>query len=187
MRMVLVSILVDGAIQMEGKINQANENRKRRMMNQNGPNKIQKFRTNTQVQIYRPNPNGGYQKPGGNNNYASNNNNTSNFNRAPPKYENIANNNANNNTAPMTGSDALPVVAKDKSQITCFECGVKGHYSNECPKKLAKIAPTADAPAQQQRHVAHGRNQNHRNSRFYHMTATEAREVPNARIGMSSC
>ena len=149
MQMVLVSIqftdieaLVDTAIQMEGKINQANENCKRRMMNKNGPSKVQKFRTSTQVQIYRPNPNGGYQKPGGNNNnYASNNNNTRNFNRAPPKYENVANNNANTNTSPMTGSNALPVEAKDKSQITCFECGVKGHYSNECPKKLAKIAP----------------------------------------------
>ena len=188
MQTILVSIqfidieaLVDAAIQMEGKINQANENRKRRMMNQNGPHKVQKFRTSTQVQIYRSNPNGGYQKPGGNDNYASNHNNTSNFNRAPPKYENVL------NPAPMTGSNALHVAAKDKSQITSFECGVKGHYSNERPKKLAKIAPNADAPAQQQRRVTNGRNQNNRNSRFYHMTAAEAQEAPNARMGMSSC
>ena len=146
------------------------------MMNQNGPHKIQKFRTTEHFQIYRPNPNGGYQKPGG-----SNNNNTSNFNHAPPKYENVT------NTAPMTGSNALPVAAKDKSQITCYDCGVKGHYSNECPKKLAKIAPKTDAPAQQQRRVANGRNQNNRNSRFYHMTAAEAQEAPDARTGMSSC
>ena len=162
---------------MEGKINQAQENRRRRMMNQNGPNKVQKFRSSTQVQINRPNPNGGYQKPGGNNN-----NTTSNFNRAPPKYEN-----ANNNTAPMNGNNALPIATKDKSQITCFDCGVKGHYSNECPKKLAKIIPKADAPAQRQRRVTNGRNQNNRNSRFYHMTAAEAQEAPNARMGMSSC
>ena len=190
MQTVLVSIqfmdieaLVDAAIQMEGKINQAHENRKRRMMNQNGPNKVQKFCTSTHVQIYRPNPNGGYQKPGGNNNYASNNNNTSNFNHAPPKYKNVA----NSNNAPMTGNNALPVAAKDKSQITCFECGVKGHYSNECPNKLVKITPNTYAPAQQQRRVANGRNQNNRNSRFYHMTAAEAQEAPNARMGMPSC
>ena len=159
MQTILVSIqfpdieaLVDTAIQMEGKITQANENRKRRMISQNGPNKIQKFRSSTQVQIYRSNPNGGYyQKPGGNNNYTSNN--TSNFNSAPPKYENV-----NPNNAPMIGNNALPVAAKDKSQITYFECGIKGHYSNECPKKLLKIAPKTDAPAQQQRRVANGRN-----------------------------
>ena len=87
----------------------------------------------------------------------------------------------------MIGNNALPVAAKDKSQITCYDCGVKGHYSNECPKKLAKIAPKTDAPAQQQRRVANGRNQNNRNSRFYHMTAAEAQEAPNAGMGMSSC
>ena len=169
---------------MEGKITQANENRKRRMISQNGPNKVQKFRSSTQVQIYRSNPYGGYyQKPGGNNNYASNSNsnNTSNFNYAPPKYENVS------NTGPMIGSNALPVAANDKSQITCYDCGVKGHFSNECPKKLAKIAPKTDAPAQQQRRVANGRNQNNRNNRFYHMTAAEAQEAPDARMGMSSC
>ncbi|KAK1613161.1 hypothetical protein QYE76_036834 [Lolium multiflorum] len=49
MQTVLVNIpfadleaLVDSAIQMEGKLHQANENRKRRMMNQNGPNNAQK-------------------------------------------------------------------------------------------------------------------------------------------------
>ena len=51
MQIVLVNIkfhdleeLVDSAIQMEGKINQANDNRKRRMMHQNGPNNAQKTR-----------------------------------------------------------------------------------------------------------------------------------------------
>ncbi|KAK1613790.1 hypothetical protein QYE76_019307 [Lolium multiflorum] len=35
---------------------------------------------------------------------------------------------------------------RDKSTVTCYECGVVGHYSNECPKKLAKTAPNAAAP-----------------------------------------
>ncbi|KAK1617569.1 hypothetical protein QYE76_023086 [Lolium multiflorum] len=58
MQTVLVNIpfadleaLVDSAIQMEGKLNQANENRKRRMMHQSGPNNTPK---------YRPNSSGGF-------------------------------------------------------------------------------------------------------------------------------
>ena len=86
----------------------------------------------------------------------------------------------------MIGSNVVPVAAKDKSQITCFECGVKGHYSNECPKKIA-ATPKANAPAQQRHRVANGRNPNNRNSCFYHMTAAETQETPNARMGMSSC
>ncbi|KAK1611240.1 hypothetical protein QYE76_034913 [Lolium multiflorum] len=51
MQTVLVNIpfadleaLVDSAIQMEGKLNQANDNRKRRMMHQSGPSNTSKFR-----------------------------------------------------------------------------------------------------------------------------------------------
>ncbi|KAK1677649.1 hypothetical protein QYE76_038497 [Lolium multiflorum] len=143
MQTVLVNIpfadleaLVDSAIQMEGKLHQANENRKRRMMNQNGPNNAQ------------------------NNSNNGNNNNT--------------------NTGPMTGSNVVPVNPKDKSTINCYECGVVGHYSNECPKKLAKIATNTAAPAQQQRRFAAIRNQNNHNGRLYHMNATEAQEAPQA-------
>jgi hypothetical protein len=62
-----------------------------------------------------------------------------------------------------------------------------GHYSNECPKKLAKTAPNTTAPAQQQRRFAARRNPNNRNGRLYHMSATEAQEAPTAMQSMFSC
>ncbi|KAK1692449.1 hypothetical protein QYE76_009146 [Lolium multiflorum] len=125
MQTVLVNIpfadleaLVDSAIQMEGKLNQANENRKRRMMHQSGPSNAS---APAQAEAR------------GHHNY-NNNNNNNNFNRAPPRAPNNNNNNNNTNTAPRTGSNAIPVATKDKATITCYECGVVGHYSNECPK-----------------------------------------------------
>ncbi|KAK1692835.1 hypothetical protein QYE76_009532 [Lolium multiflorum] len=189
MQTVLVNIpfadleaLVDSAIQMEGKLHQANENRKRRMMNQSGPHHTQKHRNNSTggftprynkppAQNYRPNytnNNGGPPKPGGNNNNNNHHNNNSNNNG----------NNNNPNNAPKTGSNTVPINPKDKSTINCYECGVVGHYSNECPKKLARIAANTAAPAQQQRRFAGRRNQNNNNGRLYHMTATEAQEAP---------
>ncbi|KAK1666255.1 hypothetical protein QYE76_054414 [Lolium multiflorum] len=156
MQTVLVNIpfadleaLVDSAIQMEGKLHQANENRKRRMMNQSGPHHTRSNNSSggftprnnrPPAQTYRPNyanNNGGPPKPGGNTN---NNNHNSNNNNG---------NNTNTNTGPRTGSNTIPVTPKDKSTVNCYECGVVGHYSNECPKKLAKIA--ANTAAQQRR------------------------------------
>ncbi|KAK1608647.1 hypothetical protein QYE76_032320 [Lolium multiflorum] len=173
---------------MEGKLHQANENRKRRMMNQSGPHHTQKYRNNSSggftprhnkppAQNYRPNysnNNGGPPKPGGNHNNHSKNNNSN-----PNNTNNHPNGNNNNpNNAPKTGSNTVPINPKDKSTINCYECGVVGHYSNECPKKLARIAANTAAPAQQQRRFAGRRNQNNNNGRLYHMTATEAQEAP---------
>ncbi|KAK1660676.1 hypothetical protein QYE76_048835, partial [Lolium multiflorum] len=203
MQTVLVNIpfadleaLVDSAIQMEGKLNQANENRKRRMMHQSGPSNAPKYRPSSSggftprnnnkppMQMSRPgfqNRNGGNPRPGGHHN---NNNNNNNFNRAPMK----APNNNNTNTAPRTGSNAIPVAPKDKSTITCYECGVVGHYSNECPKRLAKLAGNTTAPAQQQRRVSTSKkfapnNPNNRSGRLFHMNVEEAQEAPDVVLG----
>ncbi|KAK1613799.1 hypothetical protein QYE76_019316 [Lolium multiflorum] len=189
--------LVDSAIQMEGKLNQANENRKRRMMHQNGPSNAPKYRPSSsggftprnnnkpQVQTSALNRSGGNSRPGGhhnNNNYHNNNN----FNRAPPR----APNNNNSNTAPRTGSNAIPVATKDKATITSYECGVVGHYSNECPKRLAKNAANTTAPAQQQRRISTGKkfapnNPNNRNGRLFHINAEEAQEAPDVVLEFS--
>ncbi|KAK1696499.1 hypothetical protein QYE76_013196 [Lolium multiflorum] len=126
------------------------------------------------AQNYRPNytnNNGGPPKPGVNNNNSHHNNNN-------PNSNNNNGNNNNTNTGPRTGSNAIPVTPKDKSTVNCYECGVVGHYSNECPKKLAKVVANTAAPAQQQRRFARRRNQNNNNGCLYHMTATEAQEAP---------
>ncbi|KAK1627658.1 hypothetical protein QYE76_001973 [Lolium multiflorum] len=198
MQTVLVNIpfadleaLVDSAIHMEGKLNQANENRKCRMMHQSGPSNTPRFRPSSSggftprnnkppMQMSRPgfqNRSGGNPRPGGHNNHNNNPHhaNTNHFNRAPMR----APNNYNSNTAPRTGSNAVPITPKDKSTITCYECGVVGHYSNECPKILAKTAANTSGPAQQQRRVANGKkftpnNSNNRNGRLFHMSAEEA-------------
>ncbi|KAK1606018.1 hypothetical protein QYE76_029691 [Lolium multiflorum] len=205
MQTVLVNIpfadleaLVDSAIQMEGKLNQANENRKRRMMHQSGPSNTSKFRPSggftprnnrPPAQMSRPgyqNRSGGNPRTGGhhpnNNNFVHHNNN---FNRAPTR----APANPNTNTAPRTGSNAIPVTPKDKSTINCYECGVVGHYSKECPQRLAKMAANTTGPAQQQRRVANNKkfapnNPNNRSGRLFHMSAEEAQEAPDVVLGL---
>ncbi|KAK1632337.1 hypothetical protein QYE76_006652 [Lolium multiflorum] len=102
------------------------------------------------------------------------NNNNGNFNRAPPR--------APNNNCSRTGSNAVPITPKDKSTYNCYECGVAGHFSYECPKKLTKTAANTSGPAQQQRRVTTNKkfapnNPNNRNGRLYHMSAKKAPDV----------
>ncbi|KAK1662550.1 hypothetical protein QYE76_050709 [Lolium multiflorum] len=150
------------------------------MMNQSGPHHT-KYRNNSSggftprpnkppAQNYRPNNNNNNRNTNNSRNNSNNNNNNNN--------NNTNNNNNHPNTAPVTGSNTVPVNPKDKSTVNCYECGVVGHFSNECPKKLARIAANTAAPAQQQRRFAGRRNQNNNNGRLYHMTARSSGSTP---------
>jgi hypothetical protein len=172
MQTVLVNIpfvdleaLVDSAIQIEGKINQANENRKRRMMRQNGPNNAQK---------YRPSPSGGF-APRPNKPFVM-----------MPRPNFFSNDGMNPKPEVNNNSKTAPVTPRDNSTVTCFKCGIKGHYANECPQKVIKTAPATPTSAQQQRRIINGRNPNNRNGHLYRMTASEAPEAPNVVMGMFS-
>ncbi|KAK1610941.1 hypothetical protein QYE76_034614 [Lolium multiflorum] len=103
----------------------------------------ERFRMHDEMQTV--NNNGGPPKPGGNNNNNHNHN-----------SHNNNGNNSNTNTGPRTGSNAIPVTPKDKSTVNCYECGVVGHYSKECPKKLAKIATNTAALLKEYRFAVEG-------------------------------
>jgi hypothetical protein len=188
MQCVLVNIhfadlesLVDSTIQMEGKLKQAAENRKRRMMYQGNSSNSQKPRGNppmgfapSPMRPSAPAPRPNYpNRPTGNH-----------FNRAPPRPNG---NNFNPNTPRRNGAPVLPKPG-DKSGVTYYECGLKGHYSNECPKKLNDASKTT-VPAQQQRCVGNGKNYPPRNpphprGRLNHINVEEAQEATDVVLGM---
>ncbi|KAK1621142.1 hypothetical protein QYE76_026659 [Lolium multiflorum] len=196
MQTVLVNIpfadleaLVDSAIQMEGKLHQANENCKRRMMNQSGPSNTPRYRpSSTGSFAPRSNkPNAPMSRPGFQNRSGGTPGQEATTTTAATTTTTTAtstalrrnpNNNNNTNTAPR--KQRHPRHPKDKSTITCYECGVVGHYSNECPKRLAKIEQHRH---RQQRRVSTGKkfvpnNPNNRTGRLFHMNAEEAHEAP---------
>ncbi|KAK1650351.1 hypothetical protein QYE76_068156 [Lolium multiflorum] len=94
-----------------------------------------RFLTQATRSTYRPNyanNNGGPPKPEAT---------TTTTTTPTPTSNNNNGNNNNTNTGPRTGSNAIPVTPKDTSTVNCYECGVVGHFSNECPKKLAGLPP----------------------------------------------
>src|SRR4051812_11428376 len=128
----------------QGHGNQDNHGSKLKNFQNTNPSPGLAPRTN-RPPMTRPNyPNRGNPRPGGNHNNPGN---SIPFNRAPPKF-NTNHATINPNTAPRTGSNAVPVAAKDKSQVTCYDCGNKGHYSNEYPNKKNTTAPNTNVPAQ---------------------------------------
>ncbi|KAK1660839.1 hypothetical protein QYE76_048998 [Lolium multiflorum] len=157
MQTVLVNIpfadleaLVDSAIQMEGKLNQANENRKRRMMHQSGPSNAPKYRPSSSggftprnnnkppMQNSRPgyqNRSGGNSRPGGHTNNYNNNNN---FNRAPPR---APNNNNNTNTAPRTGSNAIP----SPPRTSPLSLAMSAEWWGTTPTSVPRDSPSSPA------------------------------------------
>ncbi|KAK1606615.1 hypothetical protein QYE76_030288 [Lolium multiflorum] len=115
--------------------------------------------------------NGGNPRPGGHNNYNPNNHNN-NFNPRPQQQlQHRSKVGAINSHHPQ-----------DKSTYNCYECGVAGHFSYECPKKLAKTAANTSRPCSARRVTTNKKftpnNPNNRNGRLYHMNAEEAQEAP---------
>ncbi|KAK1610396.1 hypothetical protein QYE76_034069 [Lolium multiflorum] len=168
---------------MEGKLNQANESTAR-MMNQGGPGNP-KFRPSSSggfppkqratAPMSRPgyqNRSGGNPGPGGHHNNPSHNNyvhHNNNFNRAPRARQ--------QQQPQLHDGKRLSLQGQGHHHL---ECGVVGHYSNECPKRLAKLRPAALLSSNA---VSPGKkfapnNPNNRSGRLFHMSAEEAQEAP---------
>ncbi|KAK1650209.1 hypothetical protein QYE76_068014 [Lolium multiflorum] len=92
---------------------------------------------------------------------------TSTAHRAPPTTT----------PTPLQGWEQRCSTPKDKSTYNCYECGVAGHFSYECPKKLAKTANTSGPAQQQSCHHQQEVRQTQQRGRLYHMNAKKLREA----------
>src|SRR5664279_424565 len=158
--------LADSALLMEGKHNNAVESKKRRLMNQgNGSSQHQKPRTNPPPRPAHP--------PQRAHAYAS----------APrPNYPTRTGGN------PKFGGKTSYPNNINLSAITCFECGLKGHYSNACPKKQ-NGTQRPNAPGPNPVNGNHNKNpvpklpMTSAKGKFNHMSAEEAQESPDVVLG----
>jgi hypothetical protein len=162
--------LVDKAIQLETKRKTLFEGRKRRMMAKEGSSS-QRPRT------FPPAPKPAYRPPQP---IRPNNPNLN----TPSKPNNF---NRPNNPAPPGGNSNN---FNRNPNVVCFDCGVRGHYSKECPNPK-KNGPRPDAPAPTN---GQGRNGNGKNpaprgnavvakGRLHHINAEEAMEAPDVVLG----
>src|SRR5664279_4825059 len=74
------------------------------------------------------------------------------------------------------------------SVVTCFECGLKGHYSNACPKKK-NVAQRPNAPGPNPGNGNSSKNPAPKfpippaRGKFNHMSAEDAQESPDVVLG----